>query len=326
MQPVLALDNDGEALRTLRANHDNVIAWHGDIAATLTSDLTPYLPRERSRPVLFCACAPCQPFSRQNRQKKEDDHRADLLGHFLRFLQKFRPEYIFVENVPEIRKATAASNGPLDRLIGWLSENGYWHAQSVISAQQFGVPQNRQRLILVASAFGEIRLPEATHGEGLAPSATVLSAIGDLPVIEAGEVHGAIVNHRASNLSPENMRRITATPVGGGRRNWAPALRLKCHEEVKGYADVYGRMAWDRPAPSLTTRCISLSNGRFGHPSQNRAISVREAARLQSFDDTFVFHGSLNSMARQVGNAVPPRLAEAVGRAIVADAATHWTE
>ena len=138
--------------------------------------------------------------------------------------------------------------------------------------------------------------------------------IGDLPKIAAGETHPTIPDHRAAGLSAQNLKRIRATREGGGNRDWPDELRLKCHEDATGYSDVYGRMSWDRPASGLTTRCISYSNGRFGHPEQDRAISVREAACLQTFPMDFQFAGSLSSMARQIGNAVPVRLAKAVGR------------
>ena len=123
-----------------------------------------------------------------------------------------------------------------------------------------------------------------------------------------------MANHRAAGLSALNVKRIQATPEGGSHRDWPDTLKLACHKGFEGYTDVYGRMAWDAPASGLTTRCISYSNGRFGHPEQHRAISVREAARLQTFPDEFTFEGTLSAMAKQIGNAVPVRLADVVGR------------
>ena len=134
-----------------------------------------------------------------------------------------------------------------------------------------------------------------------------------LPSIAAGETHPSVNDHRAARLSQINLERISVTPEGRGRESWPPHLQLKCHKTHIGHTDVYGRMRWDEPASGLTTRCISLSNGRFGHPEQNRAISVREAACLQTFPEDFLFHGSLNSKARQIGNAVPVRLSEVFG-------------
>ena len=143
------------------------------------------------------------------------------------------------------------------------------------------------------------------------------------PAIEAGEAHAGIANHCAARLSPLNLTRIKATPTdGGSRRDWPPALALHCHRgEDTGFSDVYGRMWWDRVAPTLTSRCNSLSNGRFGHPEQDRAISLREAAALQTFADDYEFSGTRKAIARWIGNAVPIALAEVLGVAVMKAAA-----
>jgi DNA (cytosine-5)-methyltransferase 1 len=146
---------------------------------------------------------------------------------------------------------------------------------------------------------------------------TVWKAIRHLPEIKAGQSHGKILNHRASNLSALNLKRIRATKPESTRTRWPAALTLDCHEGHSGHTDVYGRMAKHQPSAALTTRCISLSNGRFGHPTQHRAISVREAACLQTFPMAFEFFGSMNSMSRQVGNAVPVAMARVFGEAIL---------
>jgi DNA (cytosine-5)-methyltransferase 1 len=182
------------------------------------------------------------------------------------------------------------------------------------------VPQVRERLILIASRTGGLTLPQATHGDGLQPVSCVFDAIGGLPRLKAGEVDPDDSDHHAASLSPLNLRRIAATPVGGGRESWPKELLLDCHRGHRGHSDVYGRLSWKKPAASLTTRCISLSHGRFGHPEQHRAISAREAACLQTFPTTYQFYGSLESKARQIGNAVPPKFAEAIGSAIKAHA------
>jgi DNA (cytosine-5)-methyltransferase 1 len=168
---------------------------------------------------------------------------------------------------------------------------------------------------MLASRLGEVTFPSRTHGPGRRAYRTVRDAIGMTPPLGAGESDDALLNHRAAGLSPLNLRRIRSTREGGGREDWPPDLYPDCHRDgYEGHTDVYGRLRWDAPASGLTTRCISYSNGRFGHPDQDRALSVREAARLQSFPDTFEFVGSLNSMARQVGNAVPVHLARRFGR------------
>lgn len=138
-----------------------------------------------------------------------------------------------------------------------------------------------------------------------------------MPPIAAGEVHPVIPNHWAAKLSEKNLLRIQNTPEGGDRRHWPNNLKAGCHLNYNGHSDVYGRMKWDAPASTLTTKCISYSNGRFGHPDQNRAISVREAARLQTFPDNFIFKGSLISCARQVGNAVPPLMAQRISESFI---------
>ncbi|AOG09719.1 DNA (cytosine-5-)-methyltransferase family protein [Agrobacterium sp. RAC06] len=319
MKPVLGLDVDHEAMATFAHNFVGATALIKNICHLTTSEIEYLFEKERVSPVLFSACAPCQPFSRQNRQRKEKDSRVSLLKELARFVLRFRPELIFVENVPGLQTFSEAEDGPLQELLELLDANGYKHSVRIVEAREYGVPQNRRRLVLVASLFGEFEFPAPTHGsgEGLHAVKTVRDAIGHFPPIAAGTLDQSIRNHYACALAPQNLERIRAVTEGGGRRTWSEHLKLDCHKGLKGYTDVYGRMSWDRPSPSLTTRCISLSNGRFGHPEQDRAISVREAASLQSFPDSFEFFGSLNSQARQIGNAVPPRLSEIIGRAMI---------
>lgn len=318
MVPIAAVDIDSGALATYAANFPMARTIAADIRSVAVETLAALVRGgRRSDTILLAACAPCQPFSRQNRQKKERDERADLLGEVVRFVEGLRPEFILIENVPAIRQQHRSSGGPLEAFLTRIGELGYAHAVETVQVADYGVPQNRPRLVVLASRIGPISLPPATHGPGLQPRATVRDAIGHLPPLEAGGTDRSVPNHRAAGLSETNLRRLRATPPGADRRSWSEDLRLPCHRDVDGYTDVYGRMAWDRPAPALTTRCISVSNGRYGHPCQDRAISVREAAALQSFPDDFVFLGSMDAMARQIGNAVPPRLATHLARAFV---------
>jgi DNA (cytosine-5)-methyltransferase 1 len=193
----------------------------------------------------------------------------------------------------------------------------------VVESRDYGVPQRRRRLVVMASRLGPLAFPRPTHGPNGASQSysTVWQWIGALPPITAGETHADLPNHRASALSRLNLERIRATPEGGSRSAWPDHLKLDCHMNGhKGHTDVYGRMRKHAPASGLTTRCISLSNGRFGHPVQDRAISVREAACIQTFPLDFEFRGSLNSMARQVGNAVPVLLAQRLGHRVLSHA------
>ncbi len=187
------------------------------------------------------------------------------------------------------------------------------------------MPQNRKRVILLGTRIKNIRLkfPEPTHGDedSLKPKVTVRQAIGNLPAISFGEKHASDTMHTAANLSDLNLERLKITPAnGGGWKNWPDNLKLACHikEGRTGHGDVYGRMRWDEPAPTLTAGCTAISKGRFGHPEQNRAISLREAVRLQSFPDSYVFEGTFTNISNQIGNAVPPLLAKNIAETLKA--------
>jgi DNA (cytosine-5)-methyltransferase 1 len=310
------IDMDAEAASTFRANFPEAAFIERDIRKVRVSELRCVLPARRTRPVLFTACAPCQPFSKQNGQRGGKDQRVYLLDEIHRFVREFRPEYIFVENVPGIQRIRS-DRGPVGRFKKMLAEFGYAIDCEVLDFLEFGVPQTRRRFVLVASLLGAVGFPEKTHGKGKIPFATVWDWIADLPPIEAGAEHPDIPNHRAAALSPLNARRLMSTPEGGDRRDWPKGLAPICHKGHRGHTDVYGRLRRDRPAATLTTRCISFSNGRFGHPIQDRALSVREAACLQTFPREFVFKGSLDGMASQIGNAVPVLLAKRFGERII---------
>ena len=321
MEVAFALDCDPEAQQTYTGNFPDAHFELADIRAVETEEVQEYMDAVRESPVLFCGCAPCQPFTKQNTTRPDlgDDDRIPLLLRFADFIEACAPDLVFVENVPGLQHFDSSSQ-PFDSFLKRLDACKYHVDFRSIRLMKYGVPQSRRRLVLVGSRHGGIHLPPETHGPG-APNEryeTVRDWIGHLPPIRAGEENPAIRNHRAARLSALNVERIKATPEGGSHRDWPQALKLDCHKDFSGYSDVYGRMAWDAPASGLTTRCISYSNGRFGHPEQHRAISVREAACLQTFPDEFAFAGSLNGMARQIGNAVPVRLAEVVGQHFVA--------
>ncbi|MDD9973274.1 MAG: DNA cytosine methyltransferase [Candidatus Poribacteria bacterium] len=315
LTPVFALDFDKGAASTFKANFSNVVFSESDITSFNTTELDKLF--FSSDKTLFSGCAPCQPFTKQKTIKPDskNDSRRSLLSRFGELVEKYRPDYVFVENVPGIQ--CVEENSALKHFITLLETLKYHKAVGIVESQKYGVPQRRRRLILLACKFADIDLPQPTHGPAIGkPYSTVRDWIAHLPPIEAGEVHPTIPNHRAANLSRLNLQRIKATPPEGSRINWPEELQLTCHKKngYSGHTDVYGRMRWDNPATCLTTRCISLSNGRYGHPEQHRAISVREAAILQTFPDDFKFFGSLHSQARQIGNAIPVLLAQILGR------------
>lgn len=313
MSILAGIDNDPSAAGTFRLNFPEADFLERDIRGLAIDEVGDLLPRRGK--VLFSGCAPCQPFSKQNYGKPRNDPRRFLLGEFQRFVIGLKPDYVVVENVPGIQRIQ--SSGPLLGFLTALRGAGYTVEHSVLAASDFGVPQTRRRLVLVASLRGTVKTPQPTHGGGRRPLTTTRDWIEHFPEIRAGETHEDDADHAAMALSPLNLRRIMATPEGGGRESWNSDLRLDCHRGHRGHSDVYGRLAWDRPAAAMTTRCLSYSNGRYGHPEQHRAISLREAASLQTFPDTFRFSGTLTSRGRQVGNAVPPLLAEKIGEALM---------
>lgn len=315
MRILAGIDNDPSSGLTFARNFPEATFIGSDIKNVAFADLHDVIRSAGDSPLIFSACAPCQPFSKQRRGPRGDDAKAPLLLELIRFVRQFMPVCIFIENVPGMQRGLNAEF-PLQEFQSSIAALGYFMTIKIISSAKYGVPQRRLRLVALASRLGEIDIPEPTHGPGAETSnySTVREWIGDLPPLEAGQKHPTISNHRAAGLSDLNLKRIRATPEGGGRADWPEDLLPPCHSNgYDGHTDVYGRMAWDAPATGLTTRCISYSNGRFGHPDQDRAISVREAACLQTFPPDFIFEGTWESMGRQIGNAVPVRLAQIFG-------------
>ena len=319
---VAGIDVDDAVGPTYRRNNPTSRFVHADLRRITDQDVRALASGVPSRELLLAGCAPCQAFSKQRGrsglQRRSD---ATLLWEFGRLVVALRPRAVLMENVPGI--AAVPGFSAFRRFIRTLHDCGYDYVHRVLNASDFGVPQHRRRRVLVAVLDVPAFLPEPVSARGGDRHATVRSAIAGFPAIDAGEAHPDIPNHRAALLSPLNLQRIKATPAdGGSRRNWDRQLVLHCHlPQDRGFSDVYGRMWWDRVAPTLTSRCNSLSNGRFGHPEQDRAISLREAAALQTFSDDYAFSGSMNAIARWIGNAVPVTLAESLGAAVMQAAA-----
>jgi DNA (cytosine-5)-methyltransferase 1 len=265
---------------------------------------------------LLAGCAPCQPFSSYSRRhgRNRGDDKWPLLEEFGRSVAETQPDFVTMENVPQL-----ADHHVFQIFLAQLES--YYTSWQIVECSQLGVPQTRSRLVLLASKHGELTLSPPSPTGRTPP--TVRAAIGHLPAILAGGTDSADALHVASRLSPINLRRIHASVPGGTWRDWDASLRAECHRKSSGetYPSVYGRMEWDRPAPTMTTQCFGFGNGRFGHPEQDRAISLREAALLQTFPGTYKFvqpgeRIRFNRLGRLIGNAVPVQLGRAIGSSI----------
>ena len=262
---------------------------------------------------LLAGCAPCQTFSSYNQKAKESDRRWWLLSHFSRLVGEMLPELVTMENVPRLED----QNVFLD-FVKNLRELGYFVWYEVVNCASYGVPQHRNRLVLLASKIGTVKLFSPT--EFGADKCTVEKAIGYLPHLVAGMHDSTDPLHQASALSEINLRRIQASQAGKTWREWPQELIAECHKKKSGksYASVYGRMIWGEPSPTITTQFYGFGNGRFGHPEQDRAISLREGAILQGFprEYKFIKPGAAvrqKSIGRLIGNAVPVTLGEVIG-------------
>ena len=269
---------------------------------------------------VLAGCAPCQPFSSYaHTNKRKDPNKYDLLYEFGRLVKEVQPDIVTMENVPSI--LTFSLKPVFPDFVNTLKEEGYSVSFQVVFCPDYGIPQTRKRLVLLASHLGAISLIERTN----TPEnyKTVGDTIRDLQPIEAGGTSPTDPLHRCRSLSSTNLLRINKTPYGGSWKDWPEELVLKCHrkESGKSFGSVYGRMKWEEPSPTITTECTGIGNGRFGHPEQNRAISIREAALLQTFPVTYRFFEneskiSIVDASRYIGNAVPPRLGEVIAESI----------
>ena len=296
-----------------------------DIKTLTKEDILPLYHKKAIK--VLAGCAPCQPFSSYSfKNKEKDPNKYDLLYEFGRLVKDIQPDIVTMENVPSI--ATFKLKPILADFVQTLVEQNYNVKFSVVYCPNYGIPQTRRRLVLLASKLGKIELIPATHNPE--NYVTVRDVIETLPVIKAGESCPTDALHRCAALGEKNMKRMKATPYGGGWKDWPNDLRLDCHKRPSGHSfgSVYGRMKWDEPSPTMTTQCTGIGNGRFGHPEQDRAISIREAALLQTFPINYRFFEnesevSITKASRYIGNAVPPRLGEVIAKSIIEHIRTH---
>ncbi|MEU8338287.1 DNA cytosine methyltransferase [Micromonospora tulbaghiae] len=267
---------------------------------------------------VLAGCAPCQPFSSYRRGvDTSNEAQWPLVDEVRRLVQGTMPEIVTMENVPRI------GGTPIFKaFVGQLRDYGYHVDFASCYCPAYGVPQHRRRLVLVASLLGDIAVPKGVVTPG--DFATVRQAIGSLPPIGHGETHPADPLHKSRTLTPVNLERMKRSKPGGSWKEWPDELRAPCHRKASGatFKNVYARMVWDEPSPTITTLSYSFGAGRFGHPEQDRAMTLREAAMLQSFPREYEFvapgePAQFAPLGRLIGNAVPPLLARAVGTAIV---------
>ena len=313
------VDNDARLEKTYAHNNKPSRFLNGDINKIDIHKLRETLGIQEGDTTLYAACTPCQPFSTLNRLQGKDE-RKSLLLDFAKIVEESPPDFIIVENVPGLNNAIGKEI--YEQFLEVLKRCGFSEdsiAADLLDAKHFGVPQTRKRFILVASRHGSISLP--TPEVDADRFVTVRDCIDKYPAIANGEASANYLNHTSRELKPHLLRIVRAVPKDGGSRRDVEdtSILLECHQRNPNvHKDVFGRMAWDAPSPTLTCRCIDVYSGRFTHPEQDRGISLREAAALQTFGDDYEFFGtSFLGISRQIGNAVPVKFAEKLGESII---------
>ena len=328
----LGVDIDEKALKTYKCNLKRTKVLKEDIKKVTGERITELTGINRRDNFLLAGCPPCQGFSSLGKRDANDE-KNELVYEYIRIINELEPSFILMENVPGM--SNGVGKEIFKNVVKELEEN-YHVEYATLNAADFGVPQIRKRLVLhgirndVYANLGLDKekqkiLPKSTHSKekkkGYRKWVTVRKAIFDLPILGAGESYddGIIKNHKARSLSETNIERLQEIRLHGGNREMiSEELQLECHKkENVSYTDTYGIIDPDKPAPTITSGCTIISKGRYCHPTQNRGLSIREAARLQSFDDKFEFQGNMGEMSLQIGNAVPPKLAQASGKVII---------
>jgi DNA (cytosine-5)-methyltransferase 1 len=297
----------------------------------INRDITRYQPEELQTELnlkkfdddlVFIGCSPCQYWSQINTEKRKSSYTNNLIHDFQRFVKFFRPGHLVVENVPGI--LSKSNNHILLTFLDFLTFHGYRYAYEIIKTENYGVPQARKRFVLIASRVKEtISFPTPDTSPKDMTVAKFIGESNGFPKINDGHKDNTPFLHTTAALNKKNKLRVIATPVDGGNRlAWKNNAELQL-EAYKGkdniFRSIYGRMWWNKPSPTITTRFIATSCGRFSHPEENRGISLREGATLQTFPRDYKFIGGLVSVAKQIGNAVPPEMAKRIAQSIIND-------
>jgi DNA (cytosine-5)-methyltransferase 1 len=331
-------DSDPHAIRTYRRNFGEQTGHLEDLSTLTPTQLASKLELEAGDLDMLIGGPPCQGFSKNvpRSQRALDDPRNQLVNRFLEFVTYLRPKIVVIENVAEMKNGF--SGAYTNEIRNQLECAGYAVNVEVLYAPDYGVPQGRRRAFFIANRLGQdIHFPAPTHQptqhagslfSSFTDYVTVRQAIEDLPTLNHGEgaltvsyptppsssyqklmrrKAGQLHDHVARSLADIQVQRLSSITAGQGAKDLPPALRPKSH-----FSGAYGRLEWDAPAPTLTRWLFHPGSGRFGHPVDTRVITIREAARLQSFSDDFVFTGTYIQKSHQVGNAVPPLMMQAI--------------
>lgn len=305
------IDNDPQVRETYEKNNPGVRFLEKDVFKLQEEKLQSELEISRNDDnLIFIGCSPCQYWSVLSTDKTKSTKTKDLLKEFQRFILYFNPGYVVVENVPGLEHKAEESG--LQDFIDALESRGYIISSGVYKLNEYGVPQTRRRFSLIASRVCKSKIePKRTDTRLLVKD--VLGCENGFPLIEAGHKDASGFRHTAASLNKENSEVIRKTPRNGGN-----SVKNRSHRTGTSFNDSYSRMSWDKPAPTITTRFYSFSNGRFGHPEEDRAISLREGASLQTFPKDYVFYADATAViARMIGNAVPPEFAKRIGEALI---------
>ncbi len=286
-----------------------------DISNLDSKEIAKYYKKDDIK--VLVGCAPCQTFSKQTNKYKDRvlDKKWTLLNYFAEHINNIEPDIISMENVPELIKFDI-----FDNFKNNLIEKGYYVSYQIVNCSEYGLPQKRKRLVLLASKLGQISLNKPNPRKR---KKNVEDVLKGLPPLEAGEINEKDPLHRCPKLSDVNIKRIKQSKPGGTWRDWDEALLLDCYKKPTGatYSSVYGRMRWDAPSPTMTTQFYIYGTGRYGHPEQDRALSLREGAILQTFPRNYKFvkdgeQITYKVLGRQIGNAVPVDLGKIIGESI----------
>ena len=317
---VAGLDADKSCKYAYKTNNPGARFIEKGIENVIGTDLAQWYPEGHVK--ILVGCAPCQPYSPYNKGRKDKDKKWKLLSNFADRISEIKPDIVSMENVPDL--VTFQKGKVYQKFVKRLKKDYTVTEYPDVFCPDYGIPQRRKRLVLFASKYGKLEILPATHTTDQYKK--VEDAIRNLEPLQAGQVSQTDPYHKASRLSKLNLQRIKASEPGGTWRDWPEEIVAPCHLKESGntYSSVYGRMKWDELAPTITTQCYGFGNGRFGHPDteQNRAISLREAARLQTFPDDYKFvdpeaqHYSTTVIGRLIGNAVPIELARVIAKSI----------